>query len=265
MDIEGNLEAMNLPTLVQFIAQEGAQALIHVEHGKQIGQVYFDNGQLCHAELQEPNKYHLIGEEAVYELLNWKSGKFQVRKGVLPPAKSIQKNWDFLLMEGLRQVDERQATSEEPEDENLEDILSTLSESDAAVIKEMVAPKKDEINMTNLNETLEAIMNIDGALAAAVVDFESGLTLGTIGSGMNIDLAAAGNTNVVRSKMNVMKDLKLKGSIEDILITLTEQYHLIRMLHGHPNLFIYLALNRSNSNLGLARHHLSQLEKELAI
>ncbi len=266
MDIEGNLEVMNLPTLVQFIAQEGAQALIQLDHGHQIGRIYFDYGQICHAELEEPGKYDLIGEEAVYELLKWQSGRFQVKKGIMPPAETIQKNWDFLLMEGLRQIDEGQADKpEEFEDESLEDILSILSESDAAVIKGMVAQKEENIKMANLNQTLEAIMNIDGAVAAALVDWESGLTLGTIGNGMNIDLAAAGNTNVVRSKMSVMKDLKLKGGIEDILITLSEQYHLIRLMDDHPNLFIYVALNRANSNLGLARHKLMGLEKELSI
>lgn len=120
--------------------------------------------------------------------------------------------------------------------------------------------------MANLNQTLEAVMQIDGAVAAALVDWESGLTLGTVGDGnFNIDLAAAGNTNVVSSKLSVMKDLKLKGTIEDILITLTEQYHLIRLLKDHPNLFLYVALNRSRSNLGLARHRLSALEKDLSI
>lgn len=270
MDIEGNLEAMNLPTLVQFIAQDGGQAFIKLEHGSTVGQVYMDGGQLRHAELATPDNKNLIGEEAVYELLNWHTGRFKVMKGILPPTVTVEENWDFLLMEGLRRIDERQANEEVEEadstnEEPLVNILENLSEEDAAVIKEMVAPKKEKYNMANLNETLEEIMKMDGAVAAALVDWESGLTLGTIGNGINIDLAAAGNTNVVRAKLSVMKDLKLKGSIEDILITLSEQYHLIRLLNEHPNLFIYVALNRSNSNLGMARHRLNGIEKNLSI
>ncbi|MEM8862434.1 MAG: roadblock/LC7 domain-containing protein, partial [Chloroflexota bacterium] len=99
----------------------------------------------------------------------------------------------------------------------------------------------------------------------ALVDWESGLTLGTIGGGMDIDLAAAGNTNVVRAKFGVMRDLGIDGGIEDILITLTDQYHMIRLMDSNPNLFIYLALDRSSANLGMARHQLSKLEKELSI
>ncbi|MFK7805340.1 MAG: hypothetical protein AB8G95_27150 [Anaerolineae bacterium] len=119
--------------------------------------------------------------------------------------------------------------------------------------------------MANLEETLNGIMSIGGAKAVALVDWDSGLTLGTAGSGMDIELAAAGNTNVVRAKMGVMKDLKIKGSIEDILITLTDQYHMIRLLKENSNLFIYVALDRETANLGMARHKLSALEKDLSL
>ena len=119
--------------------------------------------------------------------------------------------------------------------------------------------------MDNVEQTLQKIMNIDGAIAAALVDWESGLTLGTVGSGFDIDLAAAGNTNVVRAKLDVMNDLKLEGGIEDILITLTEQYHLIRLLHGNEGLFLYVTLKRGSANLGMARHQLNAIEQELAI
>lgn len=119
--------------------------------------------------------------------------------------------------------------------------------------------------MASIQQTLDGIMKMDGAIATALVDWQSGMTLGTAGSGFNIELAAAGNTNVVRSKMSVMKDLKLKGNIEDMLITLEEQYHLIRILKSNPTLFLYVALDRSRSNLGLARHQLTALEHDLAI
>jgi hypothetical protein len=269
MQIEGTLEAMNLPTLVQFLAQERSSSLIQLEHNDQIGLLYMDKGQLCHAEMRGTKATDTgirTGEEVVYELLSWHTGKFKVQKEVKSPQNSIQQGWDFLLMEGLRQLDERQAgLAEEHEEESLAELLSELSEADAAILKGMVAQQKEEIDMANLNQTLEEIMKIDGAIAAALVDWESGLTLGTIGSGLNIDLAAAGNTNVVRSKLSVMKDLKLKGGLEDILITLTEQYHLIRILGDNPNLFIYVALSRTHANLGMARHRLMAIEKELAL
>ncbi len=125
--------------------------------------------------------------------------------------------------------------------------------------------KKVEDNMANVNETLTNVMAIDGTIACALVDWSSGMTLGTMGSGMDVEVAAAGNTNVIRAKMDVMKSLKISGSIEDILITLEDQYHLIRILKNNTNMFLYVAIDRSKGNLGMARHKLAEMEQNITI
>ena len=122
----------------------------------------------------------------------------------------------------------------------------------------------------NIETALKEAMNIEGALGAALVDWESGMPLGTLGGGkyLDLDLAAAGNTEVVRAKMRTMQSLNLNDTIEDILITLTKQYHLIRLMtssQGAGNLFLYIALDRSKANLALARHHLKRIENELSV
>jgi hypothetical protein len=122
----------------------------------------------------------------------------------------------------------------------------------------------------NLDVALKEAMGIDGAIGVAVVDWESGLCLGTQGGGklLDLNLAAAGNTDVVRSKMRTMDSLRLNDTIEDMLITLNKQYHLVRLLKNPRNgngLFLYLVLDRSRANLALARHHLSRIESEIVI
>jgi hypothetical protein len=122
----------------------------------------------------------------------------------------------------------------------------------------------------NIETALKEAMGIEGALGAALVDWDSGMPLGTLGGGkyLNLELAAAGNTEVVRAKMRTMQSLNLNDTIEDILITLTKQYHLIRLLSnadGSHNLFLYLALDRTKANLALARHHLKRIENDLEI
>ncbi len=118
--------------------------------------------------------------------------------------------------------------------------------------------------MANIQQSLNAAMTIGGAVGVALVDYQSGMCLGTAGGGtLNMELAAAGNTEVVRAKKSVRDKLGLKDKIEDILITLDTQYHLIRMLHSDINVFFYLVLDRSKANLALARMELQKIDKDL--
>ncbi len=118
--------------------------------------------------------------------------------------------------------------------------------------------------MQNVDATLKALeAETAGFIGAALVDHESGMTLGTLGTGINLDVAAAGNTEVVRAKLRVMEQLGIHGTIEDILITLSEQLHLIRPVRG--NLFLYLAIDRKRGNLGMARHIMSRAAEAITI
>ncbi|WP_221801346.1 hypothetical protein [Oceanobacter mangrovi] len=117
--------------------------------------------------------------------------------------------------------------------------------------------------MANINETIAGMMEIDGALGAAIVDYTSGMLLGSAGGGVDLELAAAGNSDVVKAKLKTMASLGIKGGIEDILITLADQLHIIRPSVSNDGLFLYLVLNKASSNLALARRKTLDLEKQL--
>lgn len=117
--------------------------------------------------------------------------------------------------------------------------------------------------MSNLSDTTQGLMSIDGALGCAIVDYTSGMLLASEGAGVDLELAAAGNSEVVKAKMSTMKSLGITGSIEDILITLDTQVHIIRPSVSNEGLFIYLVLDKVKSNLALARRKTSDLEKDL--
>ncbi|WP_018971784.1 hypothetical protein [Rudaea cellulosilytica] len=117
--------------------------------------------------------------------------------------------------------------------------------------------------MANLNESMSELMTIDGAMAVSLVDSNSGMLLAQAGSGVDLEVAAAGNTEVVRAKLKTMKALGLKDEIEDILITLGKQYHIIRPVASKAGLFFYVVLDRARSNLALARRKVLDVEGAL--
>jgi predicted regulator of Ras-like GTPase activity (Roadblock/LC7/MglB family) len=122
--------------------------------------------------------------------------------------------------------------------------------------------------MATPDAALQQILELDGALAIALVDLGSGMALAQQSKvPFDLELAAAVNTEVIRSKMRAIESLGLGETIEDILITLGSQYHLIR-LSARPDLagvFSYLVLDRGRSNLALARRALKGLEDQLDI
>ncbi len=119
--------------------------------------------------------------------------------------------------------------------------------------------------MGNLAQSLDELMQIDGAAAAAVVDSNSGMVLGKAGGGVDLDVAGAGNTEVVRAKLKTMKSLGLKDNIEDILITLGKQYHIIRPMTERAGVFIYLVLDKAKASLALARIKTAEIESGLTL
>ncbi|MGW5867326.1 hypothetical protein ACWFRJ_34810 [Streptomyces sp. NPDC055239] len=124
--------------------------------------------------------------------------------------------------------------------------------------------------MTSVEVSLKTLLSeAEGALGAAVVDYTSGMALGTLGGGKDLDLnvAAAGNTDLIRAKVRTMEMLGLKSEIEDILVTLGTQYHLIRPVTGRSGngLFIYLVIDKARSNLAMARRLLQRTEEQIEV
>ena len=119
--------------------------------------------------------------------------------------------------------------------------------------------------MSTLESSLNTLMGLSGALSAAVVDYNSGMVVGSKGTGIDMDIAAAGNTEIIRAKQRTMKDLGMAGVIDDILITLESQYHILRPTQISKDLFIYFVLDKEAGNLALARRKVQDVERELVV
>ena len=119
--------------------------------------------------------------------------------------------------------------------------------------------------MANIKQSLDELLTVDGALCAALVDSSSGMMLGSEGSGVDMEIAAAGNTEVMRAKLKTMQMLGLSDTIDDILITLGKQYHIIRPVARKEGVFVYFVLDKSKANLAMARRKAQDVERELVI
>ena len=118
--------------------------------------------------------------------------------------------------------------------------------------------------MITFKQALDELLTLDGAMCAAVVDSASGMMLGAAGSGVDLEVAAAGNTEVMRAKTKVMRALGLNDLIEDNLITLGKQYHIIRPSSRKEGVFVYYVLDKQRANLAMARRKAQDVDKELS-
>lgn len=119
----------------------------------------------------------------------------------------------------------------------------------------------------NIDASLKQLSKVAGFIGAAIVDADSGMTLGTSGGGdnFNVEVAAAANTDVVNAKARAAAAIGLDDTIDDILITLTSQYHLIRPSAKHAGVFVYIAVDRSQANLALTRRAVQEVEGGLNV
>lgn len=127
----------------------------------------------------------------------------------------------------------------------------------APVAASVAAPAAMTVDTTpgspKLKDNLEQLIDFDGAMCVALVDSESGMILGQAGTGVDLELAAAGASVMLKARRSTIKTLGLPDTIDDLLVTLTTQLQIIRPLAQSPTLFLYLVVDRAKSSLAMAR------------
>ena len=278
----GAISVQTLPDIVQLYVLSNASGLLRVTQKKnrRVGLIYFGQGAILHAVAPSVH-----GDEAFHEIMTWSGGEFSMEIGATPPERSVTSSWQELLMESVRRIDElrrsepptaisRTGWTQAPPPQSIDDDTEldaafgdlVLSRPSLPVIETTTTSETPRETRMNIKDSLTKLNSIDGFVGAALVDSESGMLLGQEGGGnLNLEVAAAGNTEVVRAKRKTMNNLAIKDGIEDILITLGKQYHLIRPLRARSTVFFYVALDRARSNLAMARIALADVEKDLQL
>jgi two-component system chemotaxis response regulator CheB len=99
---EGTLKNIQLVDLLQMCCLTTISTGIRVKKDQREGMIYIEEGEIVHSVCEDKT-----GEEAFYEILSWKSGSFETLGAVGVSGKTIGKNWQYLIMEALRRVDEK--------------------------------------------------------------------------------------------------------------------------------------------------------------
>ncbi len=136
---------------------------------------------------------------------------------------------------------------------------ATTTTATAAAVD--VAPAVEPVDdRPSLEVVLEKLLSFDGAMCVAVVDSETGMILGHAGSGVDIDLAAAGASVILRARLESIKALGSTEQIDDVLISLTSQVQIIHPLPENPSIFTYLIGDKSKSSLAMARYKANEAD-----
>ncbi len=243
MAIGGRLNEMSLSALIQMICNEGIRARLKLRRGDQTAFLYFDNGELAHAVMEDQT-----GEEVVYELLTWEDGEFELAAGVPPPARTILTSWSRLLLEGAHRVDEQMASG-------LELDGGSHTEEEA---RRMTAKKRSELIADALSELLAsstdivggALVGVDGLVLSANVPIH-GVDETLVGA------AAAAIFGLSRRSVGQLGrgdffQTLIQGSDGNIIVTAVDDRN------------VFIGITPADTNLGMVFHEARQVAQKLS-
>ncbi len=171
MSIEGDLKDIGLGTIVQAICIERRKGRLLLNCREQEGVIFFDNGEIVHASLGD-----LEGVEAIYKLLTWNSGWFRLTEQMEVPRHTIRMNWNHLLLDGLRRVDEKHRgeaeLTREPVDLSPGEIEEDrLLENNLIYLMSKLEQFMYHLNKLKLHKRAQAALNVLGDMVNEVVKF----------------------------------------------------------------------------------------------
>lgn len=116
--LRGSLLQMNVIDLVQSLEMGRKSCSLALTNRDDKCELYFKEGQVTHATYGS-----LVGDPAVFKVLRWTDGNFEVNFEGKTTQQTTQLNTQGLLMEGLRQLDEAQRDGVGKPEEEEEDVL----------------------------------------------------------------------------------------------------------------------------------------------
>ena len=107
---QGVLRRVGLQDVIQMECLGRNSSILEIQDRQMHGRIYIEDGRIIHAVTGEAT-----GEPAFQKLLSLAGGAFQLQPFEAPPARTIEGQWEFLLMEAARVRDENASHTPEPE------------------------------------------------------------------------------------------------------------------------------------------------------
>lgn len=258
MAIEGNLREISLPGLIQLMLQEGGDTRIRVHNARQKGSLYLTGGQLRHAVLTNrtsPTRKKCRGKEAIYEMLDWHEAAFTIERNIPPPEVTIAESWDYVLMEALRRLDEKDSerAASAHEAPSRSNSMPGSPQSDAPANNTPDAQKESKDPMASKSQRLQEILNelvsnSSDIVGAAVVSKDGLLMASTLPAQADGDKVAAVSAGLISLSNRSVQQLD-QGEMYRTLIQASDG-NIIAIRANNQVSFV--ALTPTHVNLGMA-------------
>jgi predicted regulator of Ras-like GTPase activity (Roadblock/LC7/MglB family) len=260
MALKGNLKEMRLSDLVQVACKGKNQACLVIQSQDSRASIFFENGQIVHATLDSDE-----GEEVVYELLTWDDGTFEIEQDVIPPKRTITTNWQGLLLEGMRRVDEHDPRHTESKTVKSEETTVELVNGYHA---EGIDKSEQEAKIVaieeKLEEKLERFKEIEGFMGVGVFSRAGELLAAGKSSMSEMDMVGALVTTMVGNAQKTSEELGLGGTDEIDIVTKEGANIFVRCFSQEKVNFTLILICEKKAQIGIIRLRLNQVLPTLA-
>ena len=270
----GAIAVSMLGEVVQLYGLANRTGFLRVNAPDGEGEIAFESGRVIDAAAPG-----LRGIPAFNAILSWNSGGFSWDANH-PREQTIHGGLSELLIDAYRLRDEKDAgvnsgsgrTGPGLDDDDLTDqafdaLMGDLDMEEPSAGSSAAVAAEAEDDDSNVGAKLQKLERLEGFLAAALFDMSAGRCVAALerDPAAEIREAVLGHAELVEAKRRTISRLQIDDDLEDIVITLPDEYHLLRLCRHHPQLFFYLTLDRSEANLAMARYLLSNVEKDIVL
>jgi CheY-like chemotaxis protein len=259
--VKGRVENISLASFLQLLELERKTCTLTVTSVDRNGQLFFSGGRLVGARTEG-----LDGADAALEIVTWEQADVEISDVCTVKGPEVEGGLRYLLLEGMHLKDERERHAPRPLGigQETDAAIDSLLSSDAGTV-DTAREAEDARATETMREALEQGRTLEGSLATLLVETATGnLIAAAIGAkGVDVEVAAAATAELARQKPRVEERIGLKDTFDEVLLTSTRRYYLLRPVGSDGRMFLLLVLDRTKANLTAAQEGLAAIERAL--